>query len=156
MSLISRLLAPVLIAGALAATSAQAQVITPNPTTFTTTGVMNFDAAASCDITMVFSVPAGGASATVTSATVTGGSGCDQFSFVGTPWNVRVGPGKLYIDNFEMLLGPLHPTGKQTIEIFWTNWSPGFGNAGIFTDVVSVYGVLGFLAVTSGQQVAIN
>ncbi|AYV44842.1 hypothetical protein CFHF_07495 [Caulobacter flavus] len=156
MSWISRVFALVLMSGALAATGAHAQVITPNPTTFTTVGIMNFDGGASCDIAMTFSVPAGGASASVTSATVTGGSGCDQFTFVGTPWNVRVAPGMLYIDNFEMLLGPLHPTGKQTISVYWTNPSAGYSGGGIFTDVVSYYGVLGYLGVTSPAPVAIN
>lgn len=156
MSWISRLFALVLMTGALVATGAQAQVITPNATTFTVAGGMNFDGAAACDFTMTFNVPAGGASATVTSATITGGSGCDQFTFVGTPWNVRVGPGMLYIDDFEMLLGPLHPTGKQTLSVYWGNPTGGYPPGGAFWTLLSYYGVVGGFSVTSGQPISIN
>jgi hypothetical protein len=156
MSWISRLFALVLMAGALVAAGAQAQVITPNATTFTVSGVMNFEAWPSCTFTMTFDVPAGGASATVTSAAVTGGdTGCETRSFTGLPWNVRVGPQVLHIDNFEMLFGPAHPTSKQTIDVFWSNY-PGYPSAGSFYANIGLYGTMGFMQVTSGQSIGIN
>lgn len=156
MSLISRLFAPVLMAGALVAAGAQAQVITPNPTTFTVDGVMNIEAWASCNFTMTFDVPAGGASATVTSAVVTGGYGCEQVSFTGAPWNVRVAPDRLYIDDFEMLLAPAYPTGKQTLEVYWTNGSGGYASGGVFFTLLGYYGTMGHFGVTSSTPISIN
>ncbi|PVM80966.1 hypothetical protein DDF65_13635 [Caulobacter radicis] len=155
MSWISRFLALVLMAGAFVATGAQAQVITPNPTTFTVAGVMNFEAWPSCNFTMTFDVPAGGASATVTSAAVTGGAGCEQRSFTGLPWTVRVGPQVLHIDNFEMLFGPAYPTGKQTLDVYWSNY-PGYPSSGFFSASIGLSSTMGFMEVTSGQTIAIN
>ncbi len=156
MSLISRLFAPVLMAGALVATGAQAQVITPNPATFTVAGVMNIEAWASCNFAMTFDVPAGGTSATVTSAVVTGGYSCEQVSFTGAPWNVRVAPGRLYIDDFEMLLGPAYPSGKQTLEVYWTNGTGSSPSGGIFSMLLGYYGTIGHFGVTSSTPISVN
>lgn len=156
MSWISRLFALVVMAGALVATGARAQVITPNPTTFTVSGVMNFEAWPSCTYTMTFDVPTGGASATVTNATVTGGdNNCEGRTFTGLPWSVRVGPQMLHIDNFEMLFGPGYPTGKQTIDVYWASGG-GYPSGGSFYAYIGLYGTLGYMQVTSGQPVAIN
>ncbi|MDG2529290.1 hypothetical protein [Caulobacter endophyticus] len=153
MSWISRLFALVAMAGALVATGAQAQVITPNPTTFTVAGSMTIEAAAGCDYVMTFDVPAGGASATVTNAAITGGYGCEQMSFTGLPWNVRLGPQKLYIDNFGMMFGPVHPTGSQTLEVNWGNGSPG---GGFFYTQLSFLTTWSYFQVSSGTPIVIN
>ncbi|PVM91850.1 hypothetical protein [Caulobacter endophyticus] len=157
MSWISRLSAAALTATLLAATSAHAQTITPNPNTFTITGGMNIDpGVATCNFTMTFDVPAGGASATVTSAAITGGSSnCPAITFKGAPWNVRVGAGKLYVDNFDLFVFPNNPCGGGTLEMDWVT-SATTNGYGFFYSQIGWCTVFGAGEVNSTVPIYVN
>jgi len=157
MSWISRLSAAALMATSLAATGAHAQTITPNPNTFTISGGMNIDPGlATCNFTMTFNVPAGGASATVTSAAITGGSsGCSAITFSGLPWNVRVGANKLYVDNFDLLLSPNNPCGGGTLGLDWVT-SATTNGYGFFYSQIGLCTVFGAGETNSPTPIYVN
>ena len=83
-----------------AASMANASTITPNPTAFTTPGgTIAVSSPAShgipvnCGIVFTGSVAAGGASASITGATVTGGGLCGVPVLLGLPWTLTPGAG---------------------------------------------------------------
>lgn len=77
-----------------AASMATAATITPNPTPFTAPGTIavsspaSLGAPVSCGITFTGSVASGGASASITGATVTGGGLCAVPVLLGLPWTL--------------------------------------------------------------------
>jgi hypothetical protein len=122
------LLAPVIWCGA-----ASAQ-ITPNPTTFTVSGPVDFSQVGggtiNCNLTMSIVVNPGGMTGVVTSASLTPGNPlCAALATTTLPWTVnRIPPGTM--GRFEVsnirIVGVASWCDNGRIIVIWDNWGTGY------------------------------
>lgn len=153
-------LSALVLAASLAVPSAQAQVILPNPTTFTTTGQMNaFYPGFDCQVSMTIDVPASGAGglATVTSASALGPGSCDTVEFLDLPWQVSVGSGsRLYINGFNLRYftgGSYTYCSPGYLDVHWQHGGVFPNNGGYYFYNGSGCTILGVMQVTSGTPI---
>ena len=118
-----------------AASMANATTITPNPTAFTTPGgtiavssPASLGIPVNCGIVFTGSVAAGGASASITGATVTGGGLCGVPVLLGLPWTLTPGAGTAGVFtgtvsgvNFRIVNDCADATAPATINVKFDN-----------------------------------